>query len=166
MKIDLPGLNSDFKIYSSNNKSITADNYSFTVEPGIYFISSKENISIVDFNKDDISFEQIKKYGEFINDFESTEIKNLTPSSFYENEEKKITVEIYSKAENPKATIYIRKPGWWNPGKYELTKINDFRYEFTLPAEISSNGKLNYFITVEQDGGVLTFPCKIDVTPA
>jgi len=165
MKINLPGLETDFKVYTSVNEFVTADNYSITIEPGIYFIANEENLSSKDPSKDDIGFEKIKEYGEFINDFESTEIKNLTPSSFYENDEKKITVEIYSKTEEIEAFIYIRKAGWRNPGKYELTKIDDFHYEFTLPAEISSNGKINYFIAVEQDGGVLTFPGKLNVTP-
>ena len=165
MKINLPGLNQDFKVYSANNKPQTASDNTITLEPGNYFITNKE-ISFKDKSfRGIMDFDNIKKYGEFINDFESIEIKNLTPTSFLENEEKKIIIEIYSKVENPEAFIYIRKPGWWNTSKYELTRIDDFCYKFILPREISSNGKIDYFITVEQNGGVLTFPGKLNITP-
>ena len=98
-------------------------------------------------------------------DFKSTEIKNLTPASFNENDEKKIVVETFSKVKNPEVLIYIRKAGWRSPGKYELTKIDDFRYEFSLPSEISSNGKLDYFITLKQNDELLTFPGKLNISP-
>ncbi len=165
MKIDVPGLKADFKVYSLDDKSVTASNYSVSLEPGVYFITNNKTFSVNKSLKGVVSFAKIKKYGEFINDFESIEIKNLTPLSFNENQEKKIRVEIYSKAENPETFVYIRKTGWRNPGKYELTRIDDFRYEFILPTEISSNGKIDYFVNVEQDGGVLTFPGKLYITP-
>ena len=165
MKINFPGLNSNFKVYTNGDKSVTADNFSISIEPGIYFITNEESFSSKDLNKDNIDFEKIIKYGKFIDDFQSTEIKNLTPASFNENDEKKIVVEIFSKVENPEALIYIRKAGWRNPGKYELTKVDDFRYEFTLPLEISSNGKSDYFITLKQNDELLTFPGKLNISP-
>ena len=165
MKIKLPVLNRDFKVYSPDNKSQAASDNTVTLKPGVYLIANKEKTSKTKSLAGVIDFDKIKKYGDFINDFESIEIKNLTPASFCENEEKKITIEVYSKAENPKVSIYIKKPGWRNPGKYELTKINDFRYELVLPSEITSNGKIDYFITVEQNDDVLTFPGKLNVSP-
>jgi hypothetical protein len=103
---------------------------------------------------------------EFINDFNSTEIKNLTPSTLYQNEQNKITAEIYSKDENPELNLYLKKYGWQNYRKFEMKKINDFIYEFIIPEEISSNGILDYFISVKKDKNVLTFPGKLNSSPA
>ena len=69
MKITFPGLNSDFKVYASNDKSVTADKFSISIEPGIYFITNDEKLSKKKYDTDNINFEKIKKYGEFINRF-------------------------------------------------------------------------------------------------
>ena len=165
MKILLPGLKPDFKIYSEKEKFQTAVDNTVMLEPGVYFISNDEDFGGRDIQKADTDFEKIKMYGEFINDFQLTEIKNITPTAFYENEEKKIAVEIYSKEEMPEASVYIRKPGWWNYRKFQLEKTDDFIYEFKLPDEISSNGLLDYFITIKKAEDVLTFPGRLNITP-
>ena len=88
MKINIPGLNPDFKVYSADNKSQIASGNTVILEPGVYFITNKEIFSEDKSLAGIIDFDKIRNYGEFINDFESIEIKNLTPISFYENEEK------------------------------------------------------------------------------
>ena len=165
IKIQLPGLNSDFRIYSADNKSQTAIDNSINLQPGVYFISNDENYSEINFETDVTNFEMIKKYGDFINDFQSTGIKNHTPSSLRENEEKKIVFEIYSKEENINPVIYLRKTGWGSYQKLQLKKINDFTYELLLPDDISSNGILNYFLALNNKNEVLTFPGRLKTTP-
>ena len=96
MKIKLPVLNRDFKVYSPDNKSQAASDNTVTLKPGVYLIANKEKTSKTKSLAGVIDFDKIKKYGDFINDFESIEIKNLTPASFCENEEKKITIEDHS----------------------------------------------------------------------
>jgi hypothetical protein len=165
MKIFLPKLKSDFQIHSPNEKLQIAVDYTVEIEPGVYFITNNESFSLNNSVGDFTNFEKIKKYGEFINDFQSTELKNFTPLSFYENEKKNIVVEIYSKEEKPDPVIYIRKSLWRNYQRFQLQKANDFIYEFLLPQELSSNGLLNYFVSINKDKDVLTFPGKLKVTP-
>jgi hypothetical protein len=107
----------------------------------------------------------IKKHGYFINDFQSTEIKNITPESFYENDEKRIRIELYSSEDKFESFMYLKKPGWRSYQKFQLQRKNDFIYEFILPKELSSIGLLDYFITIVRDKEVLTFPGKLKVAP-
>jgi len=164
MKVNLPDLKKDFKIYSIDKSQTAVDN-TVEVEPGFYFITNEENFTSKNFSGEIVSFNLIRKYCEFINDFQSAEIKNLTPCSFRENEEKKIVVEIYSKEEDLNPVIYLRKSGWGNYQKFSLLKSDDFTYELTLPQEISSNGMLTYFVTINNDNNILTFPGRIKTTP-
>ena len=165
MKINLPELKTDFNVFSKDNISQTAIDHTVFLEPGVYFITNEKNFFIKNSVKSIVDLEKIKKYGEFINDFRLNEIKNLTPSSFYENDEKKIAIEIYSESEKPEAFLYMRMPGWWNYRKFELKKVDDFRDEYNLPSEISSNGSINYFVSIKQNDEILTFPGKLKKTP-
>ncbi len=171
MKILLPDLKDNFELTSlSSQKSSEAKNFTIEIEPGTYIISDLLNSTITQlnydlFNSGLIDFEKIKKYGEFINDFQSTEIKNLTPSAFRENEEKKIVIEIYSKEEKLNPVVYIRKLGWRNFQKFQMQKADDFIYEFKLSKELSSNGVFDYFISLTNEADVLTFPGKLNISP-
>jgi len=165
IKIILPELNTDFKIYRIDNKSQTAVDFSLEIEPGVYFITNDEDFNTGNIETSFTDFEKIKKYGDFINDFQSTEIKNLTLSAFNENEEKKIVVEIYSKEENLVPVIYARKNSWGNYQKFQMQKVDDFIYEFILSPELASNGLLNYFITIKSEEDVLTFPGELNISP-
>jgi hypothetical protein len=165
MKILLPDLKSDFKVYSTGDKSFSASGNTVVLEPGVYFITNAENFSVKNVEPTYTDFAKIKKYGEFINDFTSIEIKNVTPSSFYENEKKRIVVEIYSKEQDTNPHIYLSRPGWRNYQKFPMTKVNDFVYEFVLSPEISSNGLLNYFVSMNIDKDILTFPGKLKFAP-
>ncbi|MGE5811595.1 MAG: hypothetical protein ACM339_08840, partial [Ignavibacteria bacterium] len=164
IRISLPGLNSNYNIYALNNR-LSAVDFSIDLEPGVYFITNNLNPKEKEFNSGITDFEKIRTYGEFIEDFNSTEIKNLTPASLYQNGFNKITVEIYSKENNPGVNIYLNKLGWRSYRKFEMKKINDFIYEFIIPEEISPNGIFNYFISVKKDKNVLTFPGKLNSSP-
>jgi hypothetical protein len=165
MKIMLPELNSNFKIYPVNGDLKTAIDYSADFVPGVYFLTNDQNLSLKKNITDYVDSEMIKKYGEFISDFQSTEIKNITSETFYENEGKKIRVELYSSEEDFETYVYLKKPGWRSHQKFQLHKVDDFIYEFDLPKELSSNGLLEYFITTVKDREVLTFPGKLKVSP-
>ncbi|QQS36994.1 MAG: cellulase family glycosylhydrolase [Ignavibacteriales bacterium] len=164
MKISLPDLNPDFKVYSIENKSYSANEQTVMIEPGVYFITNDKKLSVDDIDESYTDFNFIKKYGEYIKDFHSTEIKNISPSSFDENEVKKISVEVYSPVE-VQTFIYIKRTTWRGYQKFDMKKVNDFVYEFELPAELSSNGKLQYFICVNNGKDVLTFPGKLKHSP-
>lgn len=164
MKISLPGLNSDFKVYSLDSKSYSANKHTVVLEPGNYFITNDENISIKSSNESYNDFSMIKKYGEFIDDFNSIEIKNITPSSFYENEIKRISVEVYTN-EKIQSFIYMKKPSWRGYQKFQMNQINEYTYEYEMPSESSSNGMLQYFICANNKNDVITFPGKLKYSP-
>ncbi len=165
IKILMPGLIPNFNIYNLNNKRITATDFTADIEPGVYFLTNDSAPIDSKFYSGNTDFGKIKAYGEFINDFNSAEIKNLTPSSLYNNGQNKITAEIYSNEDSTFVNIYLNKSGWRTFRKFEMKKINDFLYEFIIPEEISSNGILNYFISVKKDKNVLTFPGKLNSSP-
>ena len=165
IKINLPGLNSDFKVYSIGESSQSAVDFSLKLQPGVYFITNDENFSVKNETVDYMDFEKIKKYGEYINSFQLTEIKNITPSSYYENEEKKIIVDIYSYEENLDPVLFIKKTNWRSYQKFQMQKVDDFVYEFLLPPELSTNGLLNYFISLNKNESTLTYPGKLKYLP-
>ncbi|HSR18096.1 MAG TPA: cellulase family glycosylhydrolase, partial [Ignavibacteriaceae bacterium] len=101
IKILLPGLISNFNIYNLNNNRLTASDFTADIEPGVYFLTNDSVPIDNKFYSGNTDFEKIKKYGEFINDFNSTEIKNLTPLSLYNNRQNKITAEVYSIEDSP-----------------------------------------------------------------
>ncbi|NWF88898.1 MAG: hypothetical protein HXY50_05475 [Ignavibacteriaceae bacterium] len=165
MKIMLPGLNSDYNLYSLNRNSKQAVNNEIEIEPGVYFVTNG-TASPIDFTKvTPTDFEKIKKYGEFINGFTETEIRNLTPLSFYEDDHKKIEVEVYSNENNLKVFVYVKRLWWRGFQKIQLQKLNDFTFEAQLPNELSAAGIIEYYIALENDERVLTFPGKLKMSP-
>ena len=164
VKFLLPELKNGFGIFSINgNKIIQAENFAVELEPGSYLISNEGEIS--DKYSPVTDFKKVKAYGEFIDDFQSTEIKNITSNTFKEDVNKKIRVEIYSKNDDIEVSVYFKKPGWWGFRKSQMQKVDDFTYEFSLPGELSSNGIINYFISIKKGEEILTFPGKLKVLP-
>ena len=166
IKINLPNLSPKFHLISEDkSKSAIADSSKIKVEPGRYFVSNDGSIKDNNFENSCIDFGMIKKYGEFITDFYSTEIKNLTPNDFYENQTGKINVDVFSKEEDTHVFVYLKKEGWRSYQKERMIRKSDFSYEYILPNELNKNGLLNYFITIEEHNKVLTFPGKINLSP-
>ncbi len=164
MQINLPNFKKDYKIFSKDGEQ-TAIDASINVEPGFYYLTNDENLTVKNLGTGTVDFDLIERYGHFIHDFESKEIKNLTPSTFYENDTKRITVEVYSKEDADEVNLYIKKIEWRSYQKFKMQKINDFVYEIELPQQISSNGLLEYFVTVNSENSFMTFPGKLNETP-
>jgi hypothetical protein len=180
MKILLPDLVNNFNLFKSNGKKISlAKNFIVQLEPGNYLISNNDTIS--DRYSPETDFEKIKAFGEFIDDFQSIEIKNIIPNNLPlfppesgsgqalsergDKGELKIKAEVYSEDDDVEVFIYYKKPGWWGYRTYKMPKTDDFTYEFSLSGELSVNGIINYFISVEKGNDVLTFPGKLNVLP-
>lgn len=166
IKINLPDLSPDYYLVSEDSSKVNmADSFKIVVKPGRYFIS---NDSFIQESKEEnflIDFKMIKEYGEFITNLPSTEIKNLTPEYFYENQSGKINVEIYSNENDLMVYVYFKKEGWRYYQKERMIRKNDFSFEFILPNELNKNSLINYFITIEKNDEVLTFPGKMNVSP-
>ncbi|MFZ1517926.1 MAG: hypothetical protein WAU11_04085 [Ignavibacteriaceae bacterium] len=166
LKINLSNLSSDYYLISEEkSKSIKADSLTVNIEPGRYFISN--NGKVLENKKDysQINFDLIKKYGSFISDFSSTEIKNLTPENYQEDQVAKIIAEIYSNEDDYNVYIYFKKADWRDYQKEKMIDKNSFSYEYVLPLELNKNGLINYFISVEKNNEVFTFPGKINISP-
>jgi hypothetical protein len=164
MKILLPDLKDGFNLLSVyGDKIVQAENLTVELQPGSYLVSNNEEISGK--YSTQIDFKKIKAFGEFIDDFHSVEIKNITPRTFKENENKKIRAEVYSKDDDMEVFIHFKKPGWWGYRKSQMQKVDDFTYEISLPGDLSSNGIINYFISVKKGEEILTFPGKLKVLP-
>jgi hypothetical protein len=165
IKINLPNLSSDYYlIREDNSKPVQADSFEIDIEPGRYFISNVVDIKESKI-ENSIDFGAIKEYGSFITDFASTEVKNLTPEVFYENQTRKISVDVYAVEDDLNVFVYLKKASWRNYQKEKMIRKDDFNYEYILPAELNKNGIINYFITIENHDGVLTFPGKMNVSP-
>lgn len=166
IKINLPNFSTNYYlIREDNSKSVQADSFTVDVEPGRYFISNDVDIQKSKI-ENSIDFGAIKEYGSFILDFSSAEIKNITPEVFYENRTGKISVDVYSVEDDLNVFVYLKKAISRNYQKEKMTRKDDFSYEYILPAELNKNGIINYFITVEKNNEVLTFPGKINLRPS
>ena len=166
IKINLANLSTDYYlIREDNSKSVQADSFTVDVEPGRYFISNDAHTQEIKSNNSNVDFTLIKKYGSFISDFSSIEIKNITPEVFYENQLGKISTDVYSVEDDLNVFVYLKKASWRNYQKEKMIRKDDFNYEYILPTELNKNGIINYFITVEKHDEVLTFPGKMNVSP-
>lgn len=166
IKINLPDILQDYFLVSEDKSTIIkANSLTIDVEPGRYFISNDKNIQDTESKNSQIDFSLIKRYGSFISDFYSTEIKNLTPESYQENQVAKINAEIYSSKNDFDVYIYFKKAGWRDYQKELMTAKDDFNFEYILADQLNKNGFLEYFISVEKGKDIITFPGKIKSSP-
>lgn len=159
MQINIKELNSNFNLLNENgDKIIQADNFTINIQPGRYFITNDDKIKNIKTEDSLIDFNLIKKYGSFISDLPSTEIKNKTPETIQENETAKISAEVYSNENNLNVYVYFKKVSWRDYQKEKMITVNDINYECGLPDYLNKSGLINYFISIEKDDRVLTFP--------
>ncbi|MBK7228519.1 MAG: cellulase family glycosylhydrolase [Ignavibacteriales bacterium] len=166
IKINLPDILQRIFIFKIDHSRIfKANNFTIDVGPGRYFISNDKNIQDTESKNSQTDFSLVKKYGSFISDYSTTEIKNLTPENYQENQVAKINTEVYSSENDFDVYIYFKKAGWRDYQKELMTAKDDFYFEYSLPTQLNKNGFLEYFISVEKGKDILTFPGKINSSP-
>lgn len=171
MKIMLPHLKENYDIQNlSTQEYLIANNFTIEVEPGQYIITDMLQSSVTQLDTNSFlsnitDYSLVKKYGSFISDFSSTEIKNLTPENYQENQVAKINIEVYSSESDFNVYFYFKKANWRDYQKELMTAKDDFNFEYVLPDQVNKNGFLEYFISVEKGKDILTFPGKINSSP-
>lgn len=166
MKIKIPGITSDFEIISNSANEIkNLTNDEIEIIPGTYLIRKKNNGQLLSSKNYDTDFEEINSLAEFISEFQSIEIKNLTPGVCKEKDSINIKIELYSLLEKVEVKAFIKKENWRGFSKIEMKRIDDFTYEAGIPSELCKNGILRYAVSVSGNAKSITFPGKLTVDP-
>lgn len=159
-------LNHNYYLFNEDSKNIQqADSFIVNIQPGRYFISNSNSINKIKIENSAVDFSLLKKYGSYISDFESIEIKNVTKENTQENQAAKISAEIYSNESDFDVYVYFKRAGWQGYQKEIMTAKNDFTFEYQLTNKQNKNGLLQYFISVEKGKNILTFPGRINLSP-
>jgi len=161
MKVKLPDLGMDFKISDLTNKNKPlkeAKDGKFTIEPGIYTLTNKN---------------QQVKYPEKIHNVGFYEFyappKELVPLDFSHKPlgtigkgSRCLTATVVSNNDPDSVEIYLRNIGRGYFRKYPMNKNG---YEYSLKHDFEHPGFYEYCITVYNGNQKTTFPGKGDKTP-
>lgn len=158
MKIDLPDLNSNFKIKAinaDNTYSTVADSCFFFITPGTYLIAQKDK-KINKWNASTI-YNNLK-VGEFVAPksiktdifLNHQAIKDISAHQNYT-----VKAKIVGSNAATKVSLVISSPVWKT---IEMEAINTYDYAATISAELLIAGLLRYKIIIQQGDNYQTFP--------
>jgi len=166
IKIILPKVGSEYYVYENgvNAKYIgNAIRTEFELLPGSYIISDVElnnnfnsKLSVFDFN-------ELRKLTN--HKYNTINIKNNTYKEISEGDSLVINAEIYTDLSDIKVSVYARRFGWKGFSKIEMIKTNMFKYQAKIPNELLTNGIIEYYLTVQNDSKIITYPGNYSIDP-
>jgi len=158
MRIELPGLGSDFSISpvnEGNSWSTTARAGAFEIWPGVYLIRRKGDNTVV---RKDHPFKNMK-LNEFVApraNLEVTRVKNPTPEKHTAGQEAVIRFEVIS----PKKPDSVIVAMWGEQGSWQQEAAyagNDW-YQVVVKPDATKHATLHYYIMVKFENHWITFP--------
>lgn len=168
MITNIPDLGEVFKIHSisSNNKlSVAAINGKFSVKPGIYILASS-SIPNNNINK------FLTKKENFLDGLYTPPgvsshiyIVNQTQSYSLEKKPIKFYFKIASDKKITEASLFIKRIGWRNFQKYQLTNSGGFEYSYVDSSNMLSSGELEYCVAVKTGDKEYTYPGEVLNSP-
>ncbi len=158
MRIELPGLGSDFSISPmnvGNSWSTIARAGAFEIRPGVYLLRPKGNNTIV---KEDFSFKNMK-LNEYVApraDLKVIMIKNLTPEKHTAGHEAVIRFEIIS-PQKPES-VFVAFWGEQGSWQQEAAYTGNDRFQVLVKPGVAKHAILHYYIMVKFESYWMSFP--------
>ncbi|MGE5432318.1 MAG: cellulase family glycosylhydrolase [Syntrophomonadaceae bacterium] len=166
MKINLPYLSDDFKVYPLNDKKseyITARGRELKLTTGKYLISNNE-----------LSGKTIKQYKSNTGKVppvytpgkeKDIAVVNHTQDAAFNNGKVSFTFTIASERKINEAYLNLRRPGWRGFEKIKLSREGKYNFRADVSSSAVSNGITEYCLTVLTKDGKLTFPAAENGSP-
>ncbi len=166
MEIQLPGLGNDFSVFENNDdlQFVTkAENSTIEIVPGSYLLSNKELTSEEYKSISPFNFSKLKRFtdtGDFLS------IINKTPTTINENDSLLIDCDIFTNKEVNNVKLFYRRFGWRGFSEVSFERGSKFNYAAKIPRQFITNGMIEYYISVESDGEIKTFPGEYNILPS
>ena len=166
MKIELPGLSSDFEITPLNEgndyQTIVEDNQ-FNIRPGTYLIKSDQS----DLNVSNDTNIANLILNEFVAPEENVDqlyVVHTPREKIYKSEDISFEAKILAPEKILKAEL-VSPVNWNEVVSYEMSKSSGFSYAVDIPAEKINEGSFEYYLVVHTSKGATTFPGAISGFP-
>ena len=158
MQLELPGLGENFlisPINAGNNFQPQVSRNRFMVMPGVYILQARGNPETI---KPGSIYRNIR-LDEFVapaSNLQQTLVKNLTPLEFSAGTEAKVLFEVISpqRPGDVRVVLYSEQGG----SQFVASYLGKDIYEAVIPAEYTLHGIVSYFILLDLDEGLMTFP--------
>ncbi|MBN2349583.1 MAG: cellulase family glycosylhydrolase [Bacteroidales bacterium] len=165
MTITLPDLGKDFSIdglNDGNSTKISTKTGFFNITPGTYILSVKGKATTW---KSDSQWKNIR-VGEFFAP-EST-VKSIWVVHNPINEilsGTELNIKTTVASPEPIRSVKVLAFGAWRPKSYEMKNESGFEYTVTIPKEEIKEGYFRYYIVVENESSVKTYPSGSEGNP-
>jgi len=166
IKIVLPKVGSEYYVYQNGVKTKLigkAINNELFLLPGSYIISNVELNGNSNIRLSPFDFAGLRKITN--HKYDVINIKNSTYKEICEGDSLIINAELYTEIYNPKVSVYARRYGWKGFSKFEMIKTSTFKYQAKIPNELLTNGIIEYYITVQNDNKIITYPGNYQIEP-
>lgn len=167
MMIDLPNLGDNFSISGLNDGNTMNGNSngkSFSIAPGVYLLT--KNGITTSLNKNS-RWKNIT-LNEFVappTSVKKTYVLHTTASEIPANDPYTVKAEIVSINEPASVTLFVYGKRFAAVSLL-MKRVNNYNYSATVPDSLTTEGYLNYYITVkEKDGSIKTYPSEEDGQP-
>ncbi len=167
MTIALPGLSGSFSVIPinvGNAYKTTANNGRFTIQPGVYVLTTNKG-----FRKDLLpkSIGQVRMtefFGPQDHQLPPQVIPNLQ-TSYYAGQPITISTEVYSKKDPSSVTLFM-KAGSNRFFPIPMKRNSGYTYSAQIPANRSVEGWIDYCIVVKDGATTINYPSGINKSPA
>jgi hypothetical protein len=157
MKLDLKDIGASFSVHQLNAESpeITTTNGEFNILPGSYLVRQieKKDASAASFTWKKDQFNKFHAPGSTV---DKTYIVQDKIREAFAGNPLEIKAQVISPDEIKSVKLEIMQG--WRGKSIEMEKLAGFKYSAEIPAEYVQEGFLNYYILVETDKEVRTFP--------
>ena len=166
MSINLKELGSDFNIEAindGNDFSTKTTGNSFSIMPGTYIVSKKENSKKWSPN-DNWKTNKLKDFYAPKGTVSKTYFKHTSHTEITEGTALKISAQIVT-TEIPEAVELWFYNGYKRE-KFSMNETTGYNYEAEIPSEMITTGYLRYQIIVKNKNNSITYPSNLKGTPA
>lgn len=172
MKINLPVLGTDFSVTGLNDGNSfnqEASNGIITaLHPGVYLLQRKGITHSSHWNKN-TNWQNIR-LGEFVapkSRVSSYQVVHTPATSIEEGMRLRLEATIIGPKPPDSVLIYTDKISFWNSHNpyYLMKNVGGYRYEAVIPAQVVTEGRFRYTLTIYHKDSSYTFPAGVKGAP-
>ncbi|MBI2416958.1 MAG: cellulase family glycosylhydrolase [Ignavibacteriales bacterium] len=167
LSLSLPGIDSNFTVFDAAEGSnrYSAVNSAVDLLPGRYIITNNKNYTVPGHAAALPAKAEFTAHSRIIEKFDETEICNNTVSEIRQNKKLIVSADVYTPAEAAKVFVFLKRSGWRGYQKSSMETIDGKTFQYQIPENLTENGLINYYISVNSGNEWLTFPGKETTAP-